>query len=136
MGSTHKCENGFTLIELLIVVAIIGILTAIAVPQFSAYRDRGYAATVRSDVRIASQVVLVWFGDDGAISICPGVGGVTGPALNLSADYSGASVSEGVTITVTPGDANNFIVTGTHSQLPAGNNYQIRGDGAIADNLL
>ena len=47
----RKNEEGFTLIELLIVVAIIGILAAIAIPQFSKYRQNAYNAAAQSDLK-------------------------------------------------------------------------------------
>ena len=46
-----RSKKGFTLIELLIVVVIIGILAAIAIPKFAATKDRAYVATMESDLR-------------------------------------------------------------------------------------
>ncbi len=44
-------QKGFTLVELMIVVAIIGILAAIAIPQFAKYRARAYNSAALSDMR-------------------------------------------------------------------------------------
>ncbi|HWR59827.1 MAG TPA: prepilin-type N-terminal cleavage/methylation domain-containing protein [Thermodesulfovibrionales bacterium] len=56
-------QKGFTLIELLIVVAIIAILAAIALPQFSAYRIRAYNAAAESDTRNAKTSMEAYYAD-------------------------------------------------------------------------
>lgn len=48
MQNSHK---GFTLVELMIVIAIIGVLAAIAIPQFSTYRQKGYNTKAKAELR-------------------------------------------------------------------------------------
>jgi prepilin-type N-terminal cleavage/methylation domain-containing protein len=59
-----KQKKGFTLIELMIVIAIIGILAAIAIPQFAAYRTRGFNASSESDLRNMITSQEAYFADN------------------------------------------------------------------------
>ena len=49
--STHKTASGFTLIELLIVIAIISIIAAIGIPQYTQYKIRAYDAHSKQALR-------------------------------------------------------------------------------------
>ncbi len=58
-----RSSKGFTLIELLIVVAIIAILAAIAIPQFSAYRIKAYNSAAEADLRNLKTALEAYYAD-------------------------------------------------------------------------
>ena len=65
-----KRERGFTLIELLIVIAIIGILAAIAIPQFNQYKARAYDTASKADLHNIYLACKAYWSDTGSDQSC------------------------------------------------------------------
>ena len=78
-------ESGFTLIELLIVLVIIGVLLAIAVPSYLGFKKRAEKSAAQSNVRAAIPAMEAWYSDNGTYA------GATAAALKASIDTGLAS---------------------------------------------
>jgi type IV pilus assembly protein PilA len=63
MGCIGEDSKGFTLIELLIVVAFIGILSVIAMAQYTAYRQKGFNTAAYSDLKNGRTFLDAYFAD-------------------------------------------------------------------------
>ena len=74
-------KKGFTLIELMIVIAIIGILAAIAIPQFSVYRTRSYNSSANADLKNACTAQEAYFVNESTYTGT--IGNLTGSSYGL-----------------------------------------------------
>jgi type IV pilus assembly protein PilA len=98
-------RSGFTLIELLIVVVIIGILASIAIPKFSATREKAFVSTLKADLRNLASLQEVYYNT----------------AYSFSTDEAdlGFTASEGVTITFGEATSQGWSASAAHAGLSA-----------------
>ena len=95
-----RTDSGFTLIELLVVIAIVGILAAISIPQFAAYRRRGYDADVKSNIKNSSISEEAYFTDKQTYSSALG-------------DLASWGFKQSTSINITPtGSQTTFVISG------------------------
>jgi type IV pilus assembly protein PilA len=121
MLSRLNRKEGFTLIELMIVIAIIGILAAIAIPQFSAYRTRSYNSAAQSDLRNMATAQEAYYVDYSQY---------TSDETKLASGTYGYQQSNLVTIAAT-GSATGYTIEAYHS---SGNKtYTMAGPGGSPD---
>ena len=95
-------KKGFTLIELLIVVVIIGILAAIAIPKFSKTREKAYFAAMKSDLKNLASQQEIYYSDY--------------YTYNNDANTLGFVASEAVNVAIAAGTS-GWSATATHSAL-------------------
>jgi len=114
---SRKNEKGFTLIELMIVIAIIGILAAIAIPQFSAYRKRAYNSAANSDLKTACTAQEAYYVDNATYTATVG---------NLTGSY-GLYTSDSVTIAISGADTSSYQMSAYHSSGDV--TYTVKGPG-------
>ncbi len=126
----HTAKKGFTLIELLIVVVIIGILAAIAIPKFSSTKDKAKLASVKTDIRNFMTAQEAYFSDHGSYTATlTDITGGTNPLMTLSQGNTATLASEGTggyRVTIT-----NSTISTDPKDCSVTNNTGVATDGVI-----
>ena len=112
-------QKGFTLIELMIVIAIIGILSAIAIPNFLSYRTRGANQAAESEAKNYLALAMAEHADLGAFSAPP-----AGFGANADISMGGTALAISTAGVITPGQ------TFAHSN--GTSTYTINADGSVS----
>jgi prepilin-type N-terminal cleavage/methylation domain-containing protein len=114
----NKDQKGFTLIELMIVIAIIGILAAIAIPQFAAYRKRSYDSSATADLRNAATAQEAYYVDNDTYA---------STSAALVGDTYGLYISDSVVFAVSSASTDGYTMTAYHPS--ADNTFTLAGPG-------
>ena len=116
-------EKGFTLIELLIVISIIVILAAIAIPQLGAYKNRAYQADAKANLHNIYLACKAYWADNASTDSCT-------TALAADPNYGWVS-AKNVTVTIMTGTEPDFAATATHTADTSSKVYTMDSKGNI-----